>query len=230
MTGNLAQNDGTVLLVDKPARWTSFDVVKKIRSITGERKVGHAGTLDPMATGLLIVCTGRRTREVESFMGMDKEYEAELTLGGRTPSFDADTPVHDHRDTRGITPERIRDVVSEFVGTQEQTPPMWSALKVQGRRLYALARRGQSIERKPRTVTVHSIDVTGIDLPRVRCTVACSKGTYVRALAEDIGLRLGCGAYLSSLRRTRIGPYHVKDALTMEALIARGDEGGQQPT
>ena len=229
MTRDLPRSDGTVLLVDKPARWTSFDVVKKIRSLTGERKVGHAGTLDPMATGLLIVCTGRRTREVESFMGMDKEYEAELTLGGRTASFDADTPVYDHRDTRGISAEQIRAVVSEFVGTQEQTPPMWSALKVGGRRLYALARRGQSVERKPRTVTVHSIDVTAIDLPRVRCTVACSKGTYIRALAEDIGVRLGCGAYLSSLRRTRIGPYHVKDALTIEALIARGDTGGQQP-
>jgi len=223
------ENDGAVLLLDKPARWTSFDVVKKVRSVTGVRKVGHAGTLDPMATGLLIICTGRRTRDVKTFMGMDKEYEAELTLGARTASFDAETPVQEHKGAEGITEEQVREVVASFVGTQEQTPPMWSALKVNGRRLYTLARRGKTVERKPRTVTIHRIEVTAFEPPRVRCTVACSKGTYVRALAEDIGLRLGCGAYLSRLRRTRIGPYRVDDAVTIEQLVGRAEEAGSRP-
>jgi len=230
MTGDQTHNEGMVLLLDKPSRWTSFDVVKKVRSVMGVRKVGHAGTLDPMATGLLILCTGRRTREVQSFMGMDKEYEAELTLGSRTPSFDADTPVREHLGIAGITEAKVREVLESFVGTQEQMPPMWSALKVNGQRLYALARRGETIERTPRTVTVHRIEVTAIDLPRVRCLVACTKGTYIRALAEDIGLRLGCGAYLSSLRRTRIGPYHVDDALTIEQLVNRAAGTSTRPS
>lgn len=230
MTEDLTTNDGAVMLVDKPARWTSFDVVKKVRSITGVRKVGHAGTLDPMATGLLIVCTGRRTREVESFMGMDKEYDAELILGARTPSFDADTPVHERRSIDGISEDQIREVIAGFVGTQEQTPPMWSALKVDGRRLYRLARRGETVERRPRTITVQAIVVTAVDLPRVWCTITCSKGTYVRALAEDIGLRLGCGAHLGGLRRTRIGPYRVADALTIEQLVGRSEAVGVRPS
>ena len=226
MTTEIPQNDGTVLLLDKPSTWTSFDVVKKVRSVLRARKVGHAGTLDPMATGLLIIVTERRTREVDTFMGMDKEYEAELTLGARTPSFDADTPIQEQKGVEGVTEEQVREVVASFVGAQEQTPPMWSALKVDGRRLYKLARRGETVPRKPRSIVVHRIEVTALELPVVRCTITCSKGTYVRALAEDIGLRLGCGAYLSKLRRTRIGPYHVDDALTIEQLVSLTDATG----
>jgi tRNA pseudouridine55 synthase len=223
MTTHLPQNDGTVLLLDKPSAWTSFDVVKKVRSVLRARKVGHAGTLDPMATGLLIICTERRTREVDTFMGMDKEYEAELTLGARTPSFDADTPIQEQKGVKGVTEDQVREVVASFVGAQEQTPPMWSALKIDGRRLYKLARRGETVPRKPRSIVVHRIELMALELPVVRCTITCSKGTYVRALAEDIGLRLGCGAYLSRLRRTRIGPYHVDDALTIEQLVRLTD-------
>jgi len=219
MTVQQAQNDGLVLLLDKPPRWTSFDVVRKVRSALGVRKVGHAGTLDPLATGLLIVCTGKRTREIDGFMGLDKEYQAELTLGARTASFDADTPVLETRGIAGISEKQVRTAVESFVGTQHQVPPMWSALKVNGKRLYTLARKGQTIERKPRMVTIHRIEITSLDLPLVRCTIACSKGTYIRSLAEDIGLRLGCGAYVSNLRRTRIGPYHVADAMTIEQFM-----------
>lgn len=216
----LRPQEGEVFCVDKPKGWTSFDVVKKVKHLLGIRKVGHTGTLDPSATGLLILCTGKRTRDVSEFMGFEKEYEAEIVLGERTASFDADTPVVERRPTEGISPEQVRDVLRGFVGTQLQVPPMWSAAKVGGRRLYEYARRGIEVDRTAREIVISSIVPTEIAIPIVRCTVVCSKGTYIRTLADDVGARLGCGAHLTNLRRTRIGPYHIRDAWTLDELKA----------
>ncbi len=230
MTGQQARElhvaEGEMLLVDKPKGWTSFDVVNKVRHLFRVRRVGHAGTLDPLATGLLIVCTGRKTRELSGFSDMEKEYEGAMTLGGRTSSFDAETPVIEERSIAGITEERVQDALGRFVGKQEQIPPMWSAVKVKGRPLYRYARKGVEVERRPRAVEVYRLSATRIDVPVVEFSVACSKGTYVRALVDGIGEALGCGAYLTALRRTRIGPYRVEDALTVDRLvgISAGEE------
>jgi tRNA pseudouridine55 synthase len=216
---DLRISEDEILLVDKPKGWTSFDVVNKIRVLFHVRKVGHAGTLDPMATGLLIVCMGRKTKEVEQYAGLEKEYWTRIMLGGRTESFDAETPVFERRSTEDVTEEKVRIVLRQFTGYQTQIPPMWSAAKVGGKRLYKYARRGEKVERRPREILVHAIVAELIAVPDVRFTVVCSKGTYVRALVEDIGLRLGCGGYMCDLRRTRIGPYHVRDAVTVQDLI-----------
>lgn len=225
----LRLEDGEVLLVDKPKGWTSFDVVNKVRHLFHVRKVGHAGTLDPMATGLLIVCIGRKTKEIVAFVGMEKEYDAEMTLGGRTESYDAETPVIETRPVDGITPEKVAGVLKAFVGPQAQVPPMWSAASVGGTRLYKLARKGQVVERAPREIVVHSITPTAIEVPLVRFTAVCSKGTYIRGLVNDMGARLGCGAYLSALVRTRIGPYRLADAYTMAGLEALKAAQGATP-
>ena len=211
--------EGELLLVRKPAGWTSFDVVHRISRMFGIKKVGHAGTLDPLATGLLIVCTVIKTKILGTFVGLEKEYDAEMTLGGRTASYDAETPIIEAKSLEGITEPLIRDVLARFIGAQMQIPPMWSALKVGGRRLHTLARRGIEIDRAPRAVTIHEITPTAIDLPKVRFTVVCTKGTYVRSLVNDIGGYLGCGAYLSGLVRTRIGDFHLSDALSVNDLI-----------
>ena len=211
---------GEVLLIDKPQGWTSFDVVNKLRRAAGGLKMGHAGTLDPLATGLLIVCTGRKRKEIERFTGLDKEYVAEFLLGVETPSYDTETEPVAQRDASGITVEQVAGVLAEFVGPRMQTPPMWSAVKVGGRRLYSLARKGVEIERPARPVTVHAMELLGAALPRVTVRISCSKGTYIRSLAHDIGLRLGCGACMSGLRRTRIGPYSVEDASGIPQAVA----------
>lgn len=220
-SGTAQAADGEMLLVDKPAGWTSFDVVGKLRRVLHVRKAGHAGTLDPMATGLLIVCTGPRTKEMERFIGLDKEYEVEMTIGGRTESFDAETPVFERRDISGITRQRVEEVLRGLVGPQRQIPPMWSAVKVRGKALYRYARKGQTVERPARDITVHAIDPGDMEFPRVRFRVSCSKGTYVRSLVDTAGERLGCGAYVTALRRTRIGPYRIEDALTIGQLEQR---------
>jgi tRNA pseudouridine55 synthase len=213
---------GATLLIDKPPGWTSFDVVHKVRQVLGVRKAGHAGTLDPMATGLLILCTEGKTKEIDQFSVLDKEYEGTMVLGARTPSFDAETPVIEQRSVEGITEEMIRDAFRHFTGPQTQIPPMWSAVKVKGKRLYTYARKGVAVERKPRSVIVHRFQLCALQMPSVRFQAECSKGTYIRALVEDVGLFLGCGAYLTSLRRTRIGPYRVDDAVTIEHLVSQG--------
>jgi tRNA pseudouridine55 synthase len=217
---------GDLLLVNKPAGWTSFDVVNKIRRASGIRKVGHAGTLDPLATGLLIICTGPRTRELQSFTGLDKEYRVTMRLGERTASFDAATPVIERRETSDITEERIRGVLAEFVGPQRQIPPMYSAVKVGGRRLYTLARKGVEVAREAREIEIRSMRPVTVNPPDVTFDVECSKGTYVRTLVEDIGLRLGCGAHVTALERTRIGPYRLADARQLDDLVrAFGAQG-----
>jgi len=211
--------EGEMLLVKKPAGWTSFDVVNKIRGMFHIRRVGHAGTLDPMATGLLIVCTGKKTKELDVFTGLDKEYNATVILGACTPSFDAETPAMEYHSTEDITEELVRFTLDSFVGCQIQVPPMWSAVKVQGKPLYKYARKGQVIERKPREVFIASIQPTAIHIPEVCFTVVCSKGTYVRTLVDSMGKRLGCGAYMKSLERTRIGHFLLADAVSIEDLV-----------
>ncbi len=224
LTSKVSTDEGMFLLVDKPAGWTSFDVVNRVRHIFGVKKAGHAGTLDPLATGLLIICTGKRTKELAQHTTADKEYEVTMLLGSRTASGDAETPVLETRSVEGITAERVREVLHSFVGPQQQVPPMWSALKVNGKRLYKYAQRGVSVERAPRDVSIHAIDVQRMDIPDVTMTVSCSKGTYIRTLVEDIGRALGCGAYVTGLRRTRIDDWKVTDAYSMAELERRAKE------
>jgi tRNA pseudouridine55 synthase len=207
-----------MLLIDKPLDWTSFDVVKKIRSTFRTRKVGHAGTLDPKATGLLIICTGKCTKGIDRFVGLEKEYTGTFELGIRTPSFDSETAVSERSDFSAIRDEAIYAAVAQMVGTQMQVPPMYSALKYGGRPLYRYARAGRTVVREPREILVSDFAVEAIRCPYVDFRVVCSKGTYVRTLIDDIGQKLGCGASLSALRRTRIGQYHVQDATTIEQL------------
>lgn len=224
---DLAQ--GEMLLVNKPKGWTSFDVVNKIRGIFHVKKIGHAGTLDPLATGLLIICTGKKTREIDLYQSQEKEYDATIMLGARTASFDAETPVIEWKSTDGITGESIREVLAGFVGYQTQVPPMWSAAKVRGTRLYKYAMRGIEVERRPREILISSLEPTLIDVPQVRFTAVCSKGTYIRTLADDIGRKLGCGAYLQSLTRTRIGHYQLSDAVSIEELVRHKAAERKQP-
>ena len=212
--------EGELLLVRKPAGWTSFDVVHRISRMFGIKKVGHAGTLDPLATGLLIVCTGKKTKILGTFVGLEKEYDAEMTLGGRTESFDAATPVIEAKSTEGIDESRVLAVLREFTGTRLQVPPMWSAVSVKGKRLYKYAREGVEVQRPPREIVVQSIVPLLVRVPVVRFSVTCSKGTYIRSLVHEMGERLGCGAYLSALERTRIGPYRLADSVTIEELAA----------
>lgn len=219
---------GGAVLLDKQAGWTSFDVVAKLRRLLRIKKIGHAGTLDPMATGLLIVCVGRATKHVSSFQGLDKEYDVEIKLGARTPSDDAETPEYDHRSIEHLSEADVRQVIASFIGEIEQVPPMYSAIHAGGRRLYELARRGERLpEVEPRKVVITDITAIECSLPHVRFTVRCSKGTYIRALARDIGERLGVGGYVVSLRRTAIGDLRVEDAFTIAEfaqLLTRTDD------
>ena len=205
---------GEVLLIDKPYKWTSFDVVGKIRNVLKplKLKVGHAGTLDPLATGLLIVCTGKRTKTIDELQAQEKEYIGTFTLGATTPSYDLETIPDSFFDITNLTEQDLLRASLTFVGAIEQYPPVHSAVKMQGERLYEKARRGESVELKPRRVTIYEFELTRIALPEVNFRVVCSKGTYIRSLAHDFGKAVGAGAYLSELRRTRSGNFHVRDA------------------
>jgi tRNA pseudouridine55 synthase len=228
-SGLPARLEPCVLLVDKPAGVTSFAVVRRVRSLAGVKRVGHAGTLDPMATGLLIVLVGREaTRLQDRFMGLPKSYAGSLRLGESTPSYDAETAVVERVDPAGVTGDELESVIHRFEGVIEQLPPMYSAIKVGGERLYRKARRGEDIERQPRRVHVTRLALTARDGPDVAFEVDCSKGTYVRSLAHDIGRELGVGAHLTALRRTAIGPYRVEDAWTLEQLADSIDQTGQE--
>lgn len=204
-----------MLLVDKPLEWTSFDVVKKMRGLTRVKKIGHAGTLDPLATGLLILCTGKMTKQIETFQSMEKAYEGVLVLGKTTPSVDLETEFDSEQSTEHITPEELEQARETFLGTINQVPPQHSAVKVDGKRVYKLARQGKSVEIKARQVQIKSFHFIEVELPAIRFEVVCSKGTYIRSLVRDLGQTLGVGAYLKELRRTRIGQYHVNDAQTI---------------
>ena len=207
-----------VLLLDKPLGWTSFDVVKKLRGMLKIRKIGHAGTLDPLATGLLILCTGKGTKQIARYQGLDKVYEGSFTLGKTTASYDSETPALTTMSYEHLKSAAIQDLCQRFIGQQAQVPPAYSACKINGVRAYKKARLGEEVTLTPRQVTIHRFEITHIDLPVVRFIVTCSKGTYIRSLAHDFGQALGVGAYLSSLRRTHIGDYHVADAYTIPAL------------
>lgn len=211
---------GEMLLVDKPLDWSSFDVVKKIRVLFGARRVGHAGTLDPKATGLLIVCTGKKTKTLDSFQGEHKEYIGSCELGKRTPSFDSETQATEVREYNHVTRELLESTLRKYVGVTTQTPPMFSAAKFEGRPLYAYARKGLEVERPAKPIEVFDLRMTEFAPPRIDFAIVCSKGTYIRTLVDDIGLALGCGATLRSLRRTRIGAYRVEDAFSINDLIA----------
>ena len=215
---------GAVLLIDKEKDWTSFDAVNKlrwsIRQSYGVKKVkvGHAGTLDPMATGLLIICTGRMTKSIHEYQGMNKAYSGTICLGATTPSYDAETEIDKSYDIDGLKKEQLYETAKQFVGKLNQIPPIYSALKVNGIQNYKRARKGESIELKPRPVEVFSFELTKIDLPNVDFVMECSKGTYVRSLAYDFGKALNNGAYLTALRRDSIGPYKVDRAMNAVSL------------
>lgn len=208
--------EGEVLLINKPLRWTSFDAVKKVRGITGVRKVGHAGTLDPLATGLLIVCTGKFTKKINEYMGMEKEYTGTLTLGATTPTYDMESEPENITSTEHLTHEMIHAATAQFTGDILQVPPIFSAIKKDGKRFYELARKGEEVLPEPRPVTIKVFEIVKIDLPVVEFRVVCSTGTYIRSLAYDFGKVLGKGAYLSSLCRTRIGAFVLQNALLPE--------------
>lgn len=207
-----------IILVNKPLGWTSFDVVNKLRKTLGVKKIGHAGTLDPLATGLLIICTGKMTRKVQELTSLDKEYTGTLILGQSTPSHDRETEITEVRDISGIKTEQITRAAAHFTGRIEQIPPAHSAVKIKGKRAYKLARKGETPALKPRTVEIHVFDITKINLPEVHFRVVCSKGTYIRSLVRDLGEKLGTGAYLAELCRTRIGNFRLEDAKTIESF------------
>lgn len=213
--------EGEVLLVDKPLTWTSFDVVGKLRNTMKplKLKVGHAGTLDPLATGLLIICTGKFTKKIDSFQAEGKEYIGTITLGATTPSYDLETEIDQTFDTEHLTEDEIQKVAQSFIGELDQFPPAHSAIKINGERVYEKARRGEDVELKSRKVSVQEFKIEKIELPLVFFKIKCSKGTYIRSIAHDFGKALHNGAHLSSLRRTMSGEFHVDNAWNMEDLI-----------
>ncbi len=215
--------EGTVLLIDKPYEWTSFDVVNKVRYAAGGRKikVGHAGTLDPLATGLLIVCVGKKTKTIDSIQAQTKEYTGTFTLGATTPSYDLETEITEGLPTKHITEKDTIKIAQSFLGEHEQTPPIFSAIKVNGRRAYKKARKGEKVELKTRTVFIDEFEITKIKMPEVHFRIKCSKGTYIRSIANDFGLLLDSGAYLSSLRRTKIGDYSIENAAELLELVEK---------
>jgi len=219
--------EGSVLYIDKPLTWTSFDVVNKIRwslkTNLGIKKikVGHAGTLDPLASGLVIVCTGRATKKISRFQDLEKVYDAKIRLGATTPSFDLETEVDHSFPWEHITNEMVNQALEKLTGPQDQMPPIFSAKSVDGKRAYSMARKGKTVELKTQAISIHKLVLQSIDLPDLSVHVECSKGTYIRSLARDLGEELKSGGHLTGLRRTRIGPYSVSDALTLDNFIEK---------
>jgi tRNA pseudouridine55 synthase len=217
--------EGAVLLIDKSRDWTSFDVVNKIRKLLRQKlgipkiKVGHAGTLDPLATGLVIVCTGKSTKQITQYQEMEKVYLADVRVGSTTPSFDLETSVDATFPWEHITRDAVEDALKKFKGEQDQLPPVFSAKSVDGKRAYTLARKGMEVALKPQRIHIYEMKLLTFQPPQISIEVTCSKGTYIRSLARDLGLELGSGAHLTGLRRTRIGPYHVEKSITIEKFI-----------
>lgn len=221
---------GEVLFINKPLKWTSFQVVNKMKHlfkfhpsllVDGKRvqlKIGHAGTLDPLATGLLIVCTGKQTKNIEKYQAQEKEYTGTFYIGATTPCFDLEKPIDAYYPTEHITDELIYAATKKFIGEIQQTPPLFSAIKIDGKRAYDIARAGQTAEIKPKTITITVFEITRIALPEIDFRVVCSKGTYIRSLARDFGEALNSGAHLTALCRTRIGEYKLENAVTLEEL------------
>ncbi|MGC1243383.1 MAG: tRNA pseudouridine(55) synthase TruB [Chryseosolibacter sp.] len=210
---------GRVLLINKPFEWTSFDVVNKLRYRLKMKKIGHAGTLDPLATGLLIICTGKMTKRIEEFMGLEKEYTGKFILGKTTPSHDLETDIAEEKDISNLTEQQVRDATIALTGNIQQLPPMHSAIKIGGKRAYQFARKGQEVDLKHREVEVKTFEITNIRLPEISFRIVCSKGTYIRSIARDFGNALGVGAYLTDLCRTRIGNFRLEDAMSIDAVM-----------
>ncbi|WP_409966538.1 tRNA pseudouridine synthase B [Mycovorax composti] len=210
--------EGAVLLIDKPLDWTSFDVIRKIRNLIKIKKVGHAGTLDPLATGLLIVCTGKYTKKINEYMAQEKEYTGTFTLGATTPTYDLESQPENFKPYDYLSEADIQNAVQAFLGEIDQVPPIHSAIKKDGKRVYELARKGMDVKLEPRKIIIKEFEVDASQLPEVGFRVVCSTGTYIRSLAHDFGLALGCGAYLSSLRRTRIGTFRVENAVSIDTF------------
>jgi len=224
MTENTFE-EGKVLLLDKPLEWTSFDVIRKIRNTIKIKKVGHAGTLDPLATGLLIVCTGKFTKKINEYMAQEKEYTGTITLGAVTPTYDLESEPENFKSLDRITEELIRKTTQQFTGEILQTPPIHSAIKQKGKPVYLLARKGIDVVLEPRKITIKEFEITNIKMPVISFRVVCTTGTYIRSLANDFGNALGCGGYLSKLRRTRIGNFLVEDAMSMEEFANFASRG-----
>jgi tRNA pseudouridine55 synthase len=218
---NLDFESGETVLIDKGLNKSSFYVIYKFQKSIGVKKAGHAGTLDPKATGLLIVCTGKNTKKISEFQGLSKTYEGVIEIGKKTPSMDTETEVSEVKDISGITEEDIYRVRDSFIGTTLQAPPMYSAIKHKGKSLYMYARKGVDIARQPREITVTEFEITKLDLPEVHFRISCSKGSYIRVIADDFGGKLGCGGYLKELRRTAIGEYKVEDAFTIDEFVEK---------
>lgn len=216
--------EGKILLIDKPLTWSSFQAVNKVKWSLKKHlglkklKVGHAGTLDPLATGLLIICTGKFTKRIQELQGMEKEYTGTLHIGATTPSYDLETEINQTFDISHIDESRVQQTVQEFLGEIDQKPPVFSAIKKDGKRLYEHARKGEEVEIASRKITVYEFELTRIALPEVDFRVVCSKGTYIRSLANDFGAALGAGAHLTALRRTKIGEFNVADAISPQAF------------
>ncbi|MBN1651055.1 MAG: tRNA pseudouridine(55) synthase TruB [Bacteroidales bacterium] len=217
---------GELILIDKPYQWTSFDVVKSVkgqaRRMSGIKriKVGHAGTLDPLATGLLLICTGKKTKEIESYQAQEKEYTGTIYLGATTPCFDLEQAIDQRFDISKITTEQVQHTATQFLGEIDQTPPMFSAIKIEGKRAYEYARNDEEVKIKSKKVTIFEFELTRIELPEIDFRIRCSKGTYIRSIARDFGLALNNGAHLTALRRTKIGDFDVKDAISPAAFKA----------
>ncbi len=216
---------GQVILIDKPLHWTSFDVVNKLRYAILKKyrlkkfKVGHAGTLDPLASGLLLVCVGKATKTIQQYQGLDKEYTGSFYIGATTPSYDMETAVNERFETKHITPALILETAKSFIGTQQQLPPVFSAIKKNGKKLYEHARKGENVEIQPREITIKAFEILSINFPEVKFRVKVSKGTYIRSLAYDFGQALHSGAYLSALRRTKIGDFDVENAVSIDDWV-----------
>jgi tRNA pseudouridine55 synthase len=216
--------EGELILIDKPYRWTSFDVVNHLRNIIRRKlgikkiKIGHAGTLDPLATGLLIVCTGKFTKKIEELQFLEKQYTGSFTIGKTTPSYDLEKEIDNEYDYSHVTDEMIYNAANSFIGETYQIPPVFSAVKINGKRAYKYAREEEDIKLKPKKIFISEFEITEIKLPEVYFKINCSKGTYIRAIARDFGNQLKCGAYLSSLCRTRIGNYKLDDAFKIETI------------
>jgi tRNA pseudouridine55 synthase len=211
--------EGAVILIDKPLRWTSFDALNKLRWLVKMKKIGHCGTLDPLATGLLICCTGKMTKKITEYQKQEKEYTGIIHLGAVTPTYDLESEPEKQLPFEHLTEDEIRAATATFTGDILQTPPIHSAIKKDGKRVYELARQGIEVKLEPRPVNIKTFEITKIDLPEVHFRVVCSTGTYIRSLANDFGAALGCGGYLQELRRTKIGAYSVNNALTVDEWV-----------
>ncbi len=211
--------EGRVILINKPLHWTSFDVIRKLRGFIKIKKIGHAGTLDPLATGLLIVCTGKFTKKINDYMSQEKEYTGTFTLGAITPTYDLESEPQNFKDVGDISIDILKETTKQFTGEISQVPPIHSAIKQAGKPVYLLARKGVDIKLEPRTVAVFEFEITKVELPLVSFRVVCTTGTYIRSLANDFGAALDCGAYLSSLCRTRIGDFTLDQSVSIDEFI-----------